>query len=51
MTFAEKIGFLALCFALPTAWGLLVEWVFHVVRTRRAAKAEASADGCGGPRP
>ena len=37
-SYLEKIGLLAHCLLVPVAWGLLVEWVFHVVRTRKRGR-------------
>ena len=34
-SYLEKIGLLAHCLLVPVAWGLLVEWVFHLLRARR----------------
>ncbi len=50
-----RIQYILLCLVVPVAWGLLVEWFFHVNRRRRAARggqAEAGsetqpADGAG----
>ena len=30
-----RIGYVLLCLLAPAAWGLLVERVFHLARTRR----------------
>ena len=38
MEHLAKIGYVLLCLLVPAAWGLLVEWVFHVVRTRRGSR-------------
>ena len=32
--YLTKMGFLMHCLLLPVIWGLTVEWLFHVVRTR-----------------
>ena len=40
-----KIGYVLLCLLAPAAWGLLVERVFHLARTRRAAGRGADRTG------
>ena len=42
-SYLEKIGLLAHCLLVPVAWGLLVEWVFHVVRTRKRGRRDQRA--------
>jgi len=39
MEHIERIGYVLLCLLVPAAWGLLVEWVFHVARTRRDSRS------------
>ena len=43
MDHLTKTGYVLLCLLVPAAWGLLVEWVFHVTRTRRAGAADEAA--------
>ena len=35
-----KIQYILLCLVVPAAWGLLVEWFFHVNRGRRGARRD-----------
>ena len=43
MEHLTKTGYILLCLLAPAAWGLFVEWLFQVSRTRRGT--------CGGPAP
>lgn len=44
MDYLARIGLLAHCLLVPMAWGLLVEWVFHVIRTHRAGEGGIAED-------
>ena len=35
LSYLERMGLLLHCLVIPAAWGLLVEWLFHVIRRRR----------------
>jgi len=44
-SYLEKVGLLTHCLLVPVAWGLLVEWVFHLLRGRlRTGRSRRAAD-------
>ncbi len=51
MEYLEKVGLLAHCVAFPVVWGLLTEWIFHVIRTRRRGRGAGLADDLALPEP
>jgi len=44
MDHLTKTGYVLLCLLVPAGWGLFVEWLFHVRRTRRSGPAAPQAD-------
>lgn len=51
MEYLTRIGYVVLCLLVPAAWGLFVEWLFHVSRTRRGGRAgpDSPAPATGAP--
>jgi len=41
MDYLTRILYVLLCLTVPLAWGLVVEWVFHKRRRRRAPRPPA----------
>ena len=46
-----RIQYILLCLVVPAAWGLLVEWFFHVNRKRRSVRSDLAPAAGQAPQP
>lgn len=44
MQVLQKIAFILACLVLPIVWGVLVNWVFNLWQSRKAARNNGKED-------